>query len=121
MAQWESLWALAKWSQWDLLHPKINPCVLQDFLRAKSWRGICWEDLALNKEILGCDSAVEELKFGMSSCIHVVPTFRFIPVDTEELDLPAYSHSRATGERMTKLSLKMPHLAPPRGRIRPQK
>lgn len=32
-------------------------------------------------------SAVEELKFGMSSCIRIVPIFQFIPEDTEGLDL----------------------------------
>lgn len=50
--------------------------------------------MTLNVGILGHNSAVEELKFGMSSCFRVVPAFRFIPADTEGLDLsvPTYLH-----------------------------
>lgn len=55
----------------------------------KSWCEICWENLVLNMEILGRYSATEELKFKMSSCIHLVPTFWFIPVDVAGLNLPA--------------------------------
>lgn len=73
----------------ELLHPKKSiPVCSRMFVRAKSQCGICWENLALNMGILGHSSAVEEPKFGMSSCNHVVPTFWFTPLDTGGLDLP---------------------------------